>query len=195
MSARLSIRPVDIPPGSLAATSFFRIDYQDAYACSFYSSRPLTVEDTVYAFFDSAPQWVEGLFALRNQLVHWLGLKTNDLTDRATQRQHFRVEPGHGLGLFQVKAKTTNEVLIGEDDRHLDFRICFQLSPSDQPNTYDFVLATTVQFHNAFGRLYFLPVKPVHSLIVPSMMRGMVAHLQRLTLASNVQPLRIAPLT
>lgn len=70
MSAVLAIRSVSISPESLAGTSFAPIHYQDAYACTLHSAWPLTVEDTVYAFFDSAPTWVEGVMALRitNQL-------------------------------------------------------------------------------------------------------------------------------
>lgn len=177
MSAALAIRSVSIPPESLTGTSLAPIHYQDAYACTLHSARPLTVEDTVYAFFDSAPAWVERLMALRNWLMHRLGLKTGPLADRATQRRQFRVAPGQGLGPFQVKAVGPEEVLLGEDDRHLDFRVGFRLQPLPRPGAYELTLATTVQFHNAFGRLYFLPVRPVHSLLVPSLLRGIAAHL------------------
>ena len=35
-------------------------------------------------------------------------------------------------------------------------------------------VATVVHTHNAFGRLYMLPVAPVHRLIVPHLLRRQV---------------------
>ena len=173
------ISQVPVPPGSLAAASFSQIGYEDAYACVFYYPRPLAIEEVVKAFFSASPAWVGKLFLLRNRVVRLFGLKAPEAGNREEQLARFRVEPGETLGLFKVLKKTEKEVLIGEDDTHLDFRISFYMTPEKAANTYRLVLSTTVQFHNWFGRLYFLPVRPVHKRIVPAMMKGIVGELQK----------------
>lgn len=175
----MKIRQTPIPSATLAAKSFSPIHYQDAFACTFSCDRQLRVEEVVKAFFSAAPPWVEKLFLLRNKLAGLVGLKVSGAGSREEQLQAFRVEKGEALGLFRVMEKVPGEVLLGEDDRHLNFRISFLLAAGAAPGTYDLVLSTTVFFHNWFGRLYFLPVKPFHKLIVPGMMRGIVRELQK----------------
>ncbi|HYF03821.1 MAG TPA: DUF2867 domain-containing protein, partial [Patescibacteria group bacterium] len=66
---------------------------------------------------------------------------------------------------------------LGEDDKHLNFRISFLLK-ENQAKHYQFILSTVVVINNFTGTVYFLPVKPFHSLIVPDMMRSIVKYLQ-----------------
>jgi hypothetical protein len=133
------------------------------------------------AFFSSGPKWVGKLFGLRNKIVALFGLKTSGkITDRQAQLDNFKCEPGEQLGLFKVFSKTNNEVVIGEDDKHLNFRVSLLL---DQvPNDTDkktLTITTAVKFNNWFGRLYFLPVRPFHKLIVPSMLKGIIKELEK----------------
>jgi hypothetical protein len=115
---------------------------------------------------------------LRNRIVKKLGLKTVEAPDREAQRRVFKVEKGHGLGLFQVIDRTSNEVLMGEDDRHLKFRVSFHLAPSEAGHS-TFTMTTTVKINNWWGRVYFLPVKPFHKIIVPAMMKGMIKRIHK----------------
>jgi hypothetical protein len=179
MGNPLAIQQAQLPAGSLAAASFHRIDYQDAHACVFSCAHPLQVEEVVRAFFAAAPAWVGQLFALRNRLVKVFGLKVSEADSSPEQLPRFRVEPGERLGLFRVMAKTGGEVLLGENDKHLDFRISFYLSTEASSGHYRLVLSTTVLMHNWFGRLYFLPVKPVHKLIVSAMLKSVVEEVQK----------------
>ncbi|WP_037573916.1 DUF2867 domain-containing protein [Sporocytophaga myxococcoides] len=148
-------------------------DYSDSYKTEFHSAYQITVNDLVYAFFDSSPKWIEKLFALRNTVVKIFGLKVSELNDRKGQRELFKVEKGNGLGLFKVFDKNDNEVMLGEDDKHLDFRVLFHLIKNGNDH-YVFTLTTPVRFHNAFGRFYFTIIKPFHQFIVPSMMSSIV---------------------
>jgi len=133
------------------------------------------------AFFSSGPKWVGKLFGLRNKIVALFGLKTSGkITDRQAQLDNFKCEPGEQLGLFKVFSKTNNEVVIGENDKHLNFRVSLLL---DQvPNDTDkktLTITTAVKFNNWFGRLYFLPVRPFHKLIVPTMLKGIIKELEK----------------
>lgn len=161
------------PESPLIKQNFSPVHYSDSFRTEFSSSQHINVDDLVYAFFDSSPKWIEKLFTLRNAIVKMLGLKVSDLNDRKRQRELFKVEKGNGLGLFKVFDKSDNEVLLGEDDKHLDFRVLFLLIQNGNSN-YVFTLTTPVRFHNAFGRFYFAIIKPFHQFIVPAMMNNIV---------------------
>lgn len=164
-----------LPPDSLGAAAFPRRDYVDAWRG--FLPRPVEIDDLFKAFFRSSPRWVSSLLSLRNALVRMLGLKA-PAGGREEMLRSLEVEAGRAVGLFRIFGKTQREVLAGEDDRHLDFRVSFFLETASVPDgPQTFVLATVVRFHNLPGRLYFAVVKPFHRLIVPAMMRSMVRSL------------------
>ena len=66
----------------------------------------------------------------------------------------------------QVFKRDDDELLFGVDDRHLDFRISIQ-----RIGASELCVTTAVKLNNWMGRLYFLPVKPMHRIVVPAMMR------------------------
>lgn len=107
--------------------------------------------------------------------------------EREIQLKNFRCEPGEQLGLFRVIARTENEVVLGEDDKHLDFRVSLQLEKSKLNNIEkELTISTLVKFHNRMGRLYFIPVKPFHRFIVPSMLKGIVRELNTAKSFKNI---------
>jgi len=126
------------------------------------------------SFFTSAPKWIQNLFEFREKLAKIVGLKTGKKkAERQKALDAFHCEPGQQLGLFKVLSKTDNEVILGEDDKHLNFRISITVERLNGDNK-KVTLSTWVHFNNFFGKLYFIPVKPFHKLIVPSMMKAMV---------------------
>lgn len=62
-----------------------------------------------------------------------------------------------------------DELLLGENDRHLDFRVSVLLSADDVQQWV--TVSTVVCVHNAWGRAYFALVRPFHQLIVPTLIR------------------------
>jgi len=121
------------------------------------------------------------LFNLRNKIVAKFGLKIPDGTnDPQEQLKNFRCEPGERIGLFKVFASHENEVILGEDDKHLNFRISLFLEKfSDKNSKKNLTVSTTVVFNNWLGRVYFLPVRPFHSLIVPTILKGIIKDLEK----------------
>ena len=75
-------------------------------------------------------------------------------------RQLPGLEVGDRAGLFHVVARAADEILLGEDDAHLDFRV--SLMVRDGAAT----VSAVVRFHGALGRVYFFFVKPMHGHIV-----------------------------
>ncbi len=105
--------------------------------------------------FNVSPSWVTRLLALRNRIVPVFGLKAEAPT-----------APPHYIGMFPVISETKDRVVLGFDDRHLDFRIVVNLLCEEGTVR----LTTLVQPHNIWGRLYLAVVKPFHRLIVPTML-------------------------
>jgi len=138
-------------------------------------------EDIGRAFFKSAPKWSEDLFEFRNRVVSVFGLKTSGNTNNRKELvDNFNFEPNEKLGLFKVFDKTENEIILGEDDKHLNFRISLlKESIHDATDKKMLTISTIVKFNNWSGRLYFLPVKPFHRLIVPKMLTGIIDQIEK----------------
>ncbi|CRD56218.1 DUF2867 domain-containing protein [Stenotrophomonas maltophilia] len=114
----------------------------------------------------SIPGWFDGLMALRNHGMRLLGMKhlgslraVHDTDDPAA---------GQRLGIFTLQSLDDDAIVLEDDDRHLRVQLALQW----QGDVLEVV--TVVHTHNAFGRLYMLPVAPVHRLIVPHLLQKQV---------------------
>ncbi|HTO61140.1 MAG TPA: DUF2867 domain-containing protein [Bradyrhizobium sp.] len=106
-----------------------------------------------------APTWFRASLSVRNALVAPLGLKTSAV-------------PGAKgvIGLFPLVSETPERVVVGFDDRHLDFRIIVEAEPAADGR--QFVTSTTlVRTHNLLGRCYLAIVKPFHRVIARALLR------------------------
>lgn len=163
-----------IPENSLLHS--YRYDHTDSYKQAFVSNRTDINSTTVgKLFFSSGPKWMDRLFILRNRIVKVLGLKTSG--DRDEQLNRFKCESGEQLGLFKVFEKNDKEVIIGEDDKHLNFRVSLLLHNTSELQK-ELIITTIVQFNNRFGRFYFAVIKPFHTAVVRSMVKGIIRELQ-----------------
>lgn len=178
----MKILKTTLPNNSILNTSHKEYDYVDSFQGVLNDNEnKFTSADIGKAFFSSGPKWVGKLFTLRNIVVSIFGLKTSgDITYRENQLENFKCELGEQLGLFKVFAKTENEIILGGDDKHLNFRVSLFLNKkTKETKKKDLIVSTTVEFNNWFGRLYFLPVRPFHKLIVPTMLKGMIRELEK----------------
>ncbi len=98
------------------------------------------------------PGWVRGALGLRQLLAPLIGVPR-------APRSTFEVG--------EVLADATGgEALIVADDRHLDFRCGVAVDASAGLVS----VTTNVRLHNRRGRLYFLPVRVLHPVVVRSML-------------------------
>lgn len=103
------------------------------------------------------PKWVMALMALRNAIVRPLGLKTDDI--------------GEGQDtLFPITYEDENQLILGADDNHLNFRISV-VRHEDRIH-----MATWVHRNNTLGRVYLAVVMPFHILIVRNCMNRIARH-------------------
>jgi hypothetical protein len=106
--------------------------------------------------------WVDRLMWLRDRLVAGFGIKT-------AESLRSKVEPGAPrIGLFRIYETHPEEVVLGEDDSHLDFRVSVFLPPAAADGTREVVTVTVVHCHNLVGRSYIRLIDPFHRLVVRS---------------------------
>ena len=101
---------------------------------------------------------------MKSTIVELARFKLRDNRSEADLRPPTREEIIHVSypGIFAVHSATPDEVILGADDRHLDFRVSVLRSVEQ-----DLVaISTWVHPHNLAGRLYLTGVYPFHRIIV-----------------------------
>ena len=121
---------------------------------------PDAAELAIATFFHM-PGWVKGLMWLRNQLMRPFGLKTGG-ADGMPQPTLETIRDGTYRGIFAVHSTSPDEVVLGTDDRHLDFRVSILRDRDDDV----VAISTWVHTHNILGCLYLAVVYPFHRIIV-----------------------------
>lgn len=171
----MNIHPSELPYHSLLKKEAHNCHYVDSFQ-GVLTNPNIEISDIGRLFFASEPRWITLLFALRNKLAKLVGLKTpGNFKDRKAQLERFSCEPGEQAGLFKVFSKTDHEIVLGEDDKHLNFRVSLFIDPhTHSTRERKLTISTAVKFNNFFGRVYFIPVRPFHKLIVRIMLRDML---------------------
>jgi hypothetical protein len=125
-----------------------------------------TVDEITTQIF-RMPWWIIRLMKISNSIVGIFGLRPGK-NENAKEAAYYPV--GSKASYFTVTERNGNEIVMGEDDRHLYFRTSV-LVDREQSFIY---FTTIVRFHNIWGRIYFLPVKPFHRLIIKSLLKKQV---------------------
>jgi hypothetical protein len=112
--------------------------------------------------FGHAPRWMRLLLTLRNRIVALFGLKSAELG----------IDEGTTIGAFPVVSARDDQVVLGFDDSHLNFRIVLDVSAAGS-QTRKLAVTTLVDRHNLFGRMYIFVITPFHKLIVRTMLSRM----------------------
>ncbi|MBV5281826.1 MAG: DUF2867 domain-containing protein [Paludibacter sp.] len=166
----MKIVKTKIPESSLLYPDRNHYHYIDSYEGAVKDKNNMIgIDDVAKAFLKPGSKWVGTLMTLRNKIVSLFGLKTPNNKMDADRPANFKFEVGERVGIFRIFSRTTNELVMGEDDKHLNFRVSLLLeTPENDSSTKTITVTTLVIYNNRFGRLYFFPVKPFHKLIVRS---------------------------
>jgi Protein of unknown function (DUF2867) len=167
--SKIVVQEIDIPSESLAMQSLPHNNFADAFKCQLPQNQPQNIDSVTRSIFLTMPQWIKELLELRNVIVRPLGIKTsiNAIPSNAQEE----LKPGKAIGVFEVMDRKLNEeIMLGEDDKHLNYRISVQLK-HEQEHCW-VIVSTVVKFNNLLGQAYFVPVRPVHKIVVPAMMRS-----------------------
>jgi len=159
---------VPLPAESAIAKAYASMNLADAYSIELPAGASTNPELLARFIFAHQSPWIGRLMAVRDMLVAGFGLKT------AGHLASLDVESGAGrLSIFKVYSKSPAEVVLGEDDKHLDFRLSVLCSGQSSPGAKrHLVLSTVVHCHNRLGRLYIFLIAPFHRLVVQSSLRS-----------------------
>ena len=160
----------NLPLESIISEESKCYDYTDSFSLSLKRS-DIESWELLAAFFQSAPKWVDTLFRLRNRLVSVFGLKA-DMANTTQLNPPFSI--GQQLGVFRVYEIEEDEVVLGENDKHLDFRTSLFI---ERGVDNQLVISTIVKVNNVLGAIYFFVVNRVHQIIVPIMLNRMVKNI------------------
>ena len=141
-------------------TCLSHIDFKDTFSTSNHIN---SVGEVAYLVFGKAPVWVEKLMNLRNFIVKFMGLKTTKPEDYNT-----KFEVGGYIGFFKIYEMSDSEMIMGADDKHLNFRVSIYDSGEKE---FNIKVTTLVQYNNKFGRFYMSFVKPFHRMVVKRMVK------------------------
>src|SRR5271154_3705442 len=152
------------PPAESGVASWFDADLADAFAVSIDAADVAKGIDNLArsALGDPAP-WIRLLLGLRDALVAGFRVKTTQEVRRAAI-----ADKAERIDFFRILARSDRELILGEDDRHLDFRLSLLLRARPDSSGDELVATTVVRCHNALGHVYLALIARFHRLVVVS---------------------------
>jgi hypothetical protein len=162
------VNPIEIQiPADARANGFYAVtQLADAYAISLPADAVADPEVLARYMFESQPDWAKKLMQLRDAMVSVVGLKT--------AKQLGAPKAGSlekRIAIFKIYESTANEVFLGEDDSHLNFRISAQVRPATASSPAQFIISSVVHCNNLLGRTYITVIAPFHRSIVKAAMK------------------------
>lgn len=161
----------NIPGNSIIGISFGKKDYSDTFKVRVKNPENLSVDHIITKFFSSTPDWVNVLLGIRDSIVKVFGLKTGKDLNQIEIDKNKVYKPGEKAVFFTVHSRNDNEVVLAEDDKHLNFRTSIMIEMEGSGNLTNVYCSTIVKYNNVGGSLYFTPVKPFHKAIIKTMLR------------------------
>jgi hypothetical protein len=130
--------------------AFPQIDYEDTFRVLLPEDHKADIQSVGEAFAISLRPW-------------WLKVPVRREADPV------EFKPGSNFGGWEVFHKSASELIIGLDRNYIDLRISLLIKRDKDGVT---VNATTVaRYNNLLGRLYFIPVRFGHQIVLADTMR------------------------
>ena len=152
------VRAVAMPAGAGIAHLYPGSNLADAYAVALPTAqaRQMDMPSLARIVLGSQPRWAQWLMAVRDAIVARFGIKT---------AKQLEGKPGKRIGIFRIYSVSDDEIIVGEDDSHLDFRLSV-LRDRNAGRHGSVTVSSVVHCHNRVGRAYILLIRPFHTLIV-----------------------------
>lgn len=147
-------------PAEKALNSLITIDFSDTFSTTNHIN---SITEIALLLFGQSPKWIRILFRIRSFLVRFIGLKNEKPLD-----YNPGITVGQYIGFFKVFAIEEDEIILGADDSHLNFRAVIQ---NTHTTLYNIKVTTLVHYNNRKGRFYMWLIKPFHRIVVKNMVR------------------------
>lgn len=160
---RQLVRSVPPPRDSELTPLFDGADLVDAFAIRLPREATADIGALARAVLGHPPGWLRGLLGVRDAVMGTVGVKTSGQI-----RQQARRQGRERIDFFPVLARRPNELVVGENDQHLDFRASLLRRPERGDAPAELIAITVVHCHNQLGRIYLSAIRPFHVLAVRS---------------------------
>jgi len=153
---RSGVAMVPVPANSAISRALPAFDYADAFRIEL----PLDSEGDVDLVAHAVRRCMKPL---------WLG-------DGVSSRNAgLRFEPGASLGDWAVYDRDHAEIILGLNRSHIDLRLSLLLEREER--CWSVTATTVARYNNWMGRLYFIPVRFGHQIVLSDTMRRVEAQL------------------
>lgn len=160
------------PSSSIILNNFGTVDYCDSYKV--HLSKNILVDVLAKEMFGTK-SWTDKLLDFRNFVVRLFGLKTSGSHQA---QSNIPYSTGSKIGVFTVETRNEHEIVMAENDKHLNFKTSVLTNANG--TGIDLYFTTVVHFNNIGGRLYFIPVKPFHRIILKSSIKRIIKKFESL---------------
>lgn len=148
------------PRQSRLADWYGRADLVDSFAVQLPKGAGTNIHAIGQAILGQPAPWFKALLFIRDGVVRLFGLQTSAEL-RGANANEDRID------FFPILSADDDELILGIDDQHLDFRISLLLQRG--VSGPGLVFATTVvRCNNRLGRIYLAGIRPFHRLVVRS---------------------------
>lgn len=160
------VRRVEPPSDSLISDWYPHSQLLDSYAIDMPSAPADSMRQLATLALGDPPAWFRTLLAIRDAAMLPLGVKSS-------RQLREGVSPESRVDFFPILEERENEIVLGENDRHLDFRM--SLLRIRASSDTKIVATTVVHIHNLLGRSYIEAIRPFHHLVVKRSMARLAA--------------------
>lgn len=146
-------KPTKVRP-TLPNPALPEADWADCYQLPV-GDPDLTAIEAARMLLGRSPWWAQALMTVRDAAVAPFCVKPSTIHSTSDLEM---------IGVFPVVSKSARRVVVGFDDRHLDFRAVIEVSAEEGRTLVS--TTTLVKRKVLFGRLYLAAITPFHNLIV-----------------------------
>jgi len=164
----MTVVECDVPCGSaLSREMVQRAYFRDSYRMSL-ARREIGIVEVFLGIFAHHPRWMKLLLIVRNKVASMAGLDAPTASEvmNIEIKDHYVV--GDVIGVWPIYTLGDDEIVVGRDNKHLDFRLSVLKVFDDAEASV--IVSTVCTVHNLSGKLYLFFVVPFHRLGVRKLM-------------------------
>jgi hypothetical protein len=163
-------RPIPAPAESRIASRYAGADLLDAFAVTLPPAAHYDIDALAQATLNDPPAWFRALLALRDRIMRGFGV-----TSSTAMRARLQADHADRIDFFRVLSRDETELIVGENDLHLDFQCSLLYRPKAGTQQFELVATTVVRCHNRLGHAYIAAIAPFHRAVVRTLL-GRAAH-------------------
>jgi Protein of unknown function (DUF2867) len=154
------VSSAEIPSQSLLDSNSIKTAYfSDCYRASL-RDHAMSMPKIFFAIFGHHPLWLKALLLTRNRAAAIFGLAVPSASSILKPKQKARYNIGENIGPWPIFELQENELIVGRNNSHLDFRLSVLKAKADNG---PYVTVTTIcNVHNIYGKLYLGVIVPFH---------------------------------